>query len=394
LKKPKEMAMVARGRMEAALLVVVMMLVVGVLGRERCTTDQQRKMQADFRECSAGFTGKSELSACDIITNVINVCGKSWTTCYGHKEVRQMKDSHIRRYEEQYGDENGLKNCQITEELRSSGRKTNEEVGPFCSDTKTRQVQQDFQKCSHEEATQLYTASLDMPSGDSTLEQLLCQALKTTLTTCIEKLSECFGGDDVEQMRATTETDQKAFLVRIMDGKVSAEAANRCGVKVEKKTVPIPPVVMMGGPGSEAPILPIGSAVDKLHHQLQEGAVFNSVVEEEEEMEPPIADVMVENSPPIGDVMGESQPPIGDIMEEDEDAGLGAQMGWESLASSKMEEKERVAEVKKKEEASAQKQSAGVVHLVQPNPSFKSNSASSLVAAFSLLCLLLPLLVV
>merc|ERR1719447_818753 len=348
------------------------MLVVGVLGRERCTTDQQRKMQADFRECSVGFTGKSELSACDIITNVINVCGRSWTTCYGHKEVRQMKDSHIRRYEEQYGDENGLKNCQITEELRSSGRKTNEEVGPFCSDTKTRQVQQDFQKCSHEEATQLYTASLDMPSGDSTLEQLLCEALKTTLTTCIEKLSECFGGDDVEQMRATTETDQKAFLVRIMDGKVTAEAANRCGVKVEKNRVPIPPVVMMGGPGSEEAILPIGSAVDKLHHQLQGGAVFNSVVEEEE-VEPPIGDVMAENSPPIiGDVMGESQPPIGDIMEE----------------------KEKVAEVKKKEEASAQKQSAGVVHLVQPDPSFKSNGASSLVAAISLLCLLLPLLVV
>merc|ERR1719369_545864 len=99
-------------------------------------------------------------------------------------------------------------------------------------------------------------------------------------------------------MRATTETDQRAFLARIMDGKETAEAANRCGVKVEKKTVPIPPVVMMGGPGSEAPILPIGSTVDKLHHQLQEGAVFNSVVEEEME-EPPIADAMVENSPPI-----------------------------------------------------------------------------------------------
>merc|ERR1719318_2346089 len=178
-----------------------------------------------------------------------------------------------------------------------------------------------------------------------------------------------------------------------MDGKVTAEAANRCGVKGEKKTVPIPPVVMVGGPGSEAPILPIGSAVDKLHHQLQGGAVFNSVVEEED-VEPPIADVMGENSPPIGDVMGESQPPIGDIMEEDEGAGLGGQMGWESLGSNKMEEKEKVAEVKKKEEASAQKQSAGVVHLVQPDPSFKSNGASSLVAALSLLCLLLHLLVV
>merc|ERR1719167_2082944 len=146
---------------------------------------------------------------------------------------------------------------------------------------------------------------------------------------------------------------------------------------------------MVGGPGSEEPILPIRSAVDKLHHQLQGGAVFNSDVEEE--VEPPIADVMVENSPPIGDVMGENQPPIGDIMEE-EDSVLGGQMGWESLGSNKMEEKEKVAEVKKKEEASAQKQSAGVVHLVQPDPSFKSNGASSLVAAFSLLCLLLPLL--
>ena len=36
--------MVARGGMEAALLILVMLL-VGVLGRERCTTDQQRKMQ-------------------------------------------------------------------------------------------------------------------------------------------------------------------------------------------------------------------------------------------------------------------------------------------------------------------------------------------------------------
>ena len=42
--KPKEMATVMRGGMEAALL-VMLLLVVGVLGRERCTTDQQRKMQ-------------------------------------------------------------------------------------------------------------------------------------------------------------------------------------------------------------------------------------------------------------------------------------------------------------------------------------------------------------
>ena len=35
----------------------------------------------------------------------------------------------------------------------------------------------DFNRCSHEEATKLYTASLDMSSGDSALEQLLCQVV-------------------------------------------------------------------------------------------------------------------------------------------------------------------------------------------------------------------------
>ena len=67
-----------------------------------------------------------------------------------------------------------------------------------------------------------------MTSGDPNLEQMLCQALKTTLTTCIEPLTECFGPEDVEQMRASTETDQKKFLVRIMDGKVTEEVANLC----------------------------------------------------------------------------------------------------------------------------------------------------------------------
>ena len=37
--------------------------------------------------------------------------------------------------------------------------------------------EEDFHRCSHEEATRLYTASLDMTSGDPAHEQLLCQVV-------------------------------------------------------------------------------------------------------------------------------------------------------------------------------------------------------------------------
>jgi len=378
--------------MEGWVVFLVVVVMGGVSGREQCTTAQHRQMQADFRECSVGFTSKRELSACEIITKVVNVCGASWNLCHGPRVVREMKDEHIGRYDQQYAPEN----CPITQEFRRSGKKTGAEVGPRCTDTKTRKVQTEFQQCSHEEATQLYRASLDMTSGDPTLEQMLCQALKTMLTTCIEPLSECFGPEDVEQMRATTETDQKKFLVRIMDGKVTGEAANRCTTTnlqeggreslppvapiapVSAQRMPIAPVV--GQSEEKIPIPPIGDQSEQTpkvgtKNNLEGGSAVNSVQEEEAKEK--------SREPPIGDVMKENEPPIGDV---------GAQMGWESLDSKKRpEEEKKMVSEPVVEEAAAQKQPVGrVVHLVQP--SFKSNSPSTnFFGAFSLLLSLIPL---
>jgi len=396
------------GTMEGSVVfLVVVVMAVGVSGREQCTTDQHRQMQADFRECSVGFTSKNGLSACEIITKVVNVCGASWNRCHGPRVVREMKEEHIGRYDQHYGGDNGLKDCPITQDFRSSGRKTSGEVGPLCTDTKTTKVQKDFQQCSHEEATQLYRASMDMTSGNPTLEEMLCQALKTTLTTCIEPLSECFGPEDVEQMRASTETDQKKFLVRIMDGKVTEEAANRCTAVKGKESNPLPvapigpvsaqrmPILPVGQSEEKVPIPPIGEHPEQtpkvttqkklaaLQSHLQGGSAVNSVQEEEEKKENSL-----QREPPIGDVMKENEPPIGDV---------GAQMGWESLDSKGLEEKKVAPEPVKeeaaqaKEEAAAQKQGGRVVQLVQP--SFKSNSSSrNFLGVFWLLLSLLPLL--
>ena len=58
---------------------------------------------------------------------------------------------------------------------------------------------------------------------------MLFQTLKTMLTTCTEPLTECLSPEDVQQMRESTEETQKKFLVKILDGKVTEEEANRCG---------------------------------------------------------------------------------------------------------------------------------------------------------------------
>lgn len=371
-----------KGAMEGSVIFLLLVVVVaGVSGKEQCNTAEHRQMQADFRECSVGFTSKPGLSGCEIITNVVDVCGASWNRCHGPRVVREMKDEHIGSYDKQYSPEN----CPIIQEFRSSGRKTGEESGPLCTDTKTRKVQTEFQQCSHEEATQLYRASLDMTSGDPNLEQMLCQALETTLTTCIEPLTECFGPEDVEQMRASTEADQKKFLVRIMDGKVTEEVANRC-VKgnppvgpiapVSAQRMPIPPV---GASEEKIPIPPIGDHLEKTPKvaaknklQSEGGSAVNSVQEEEKKEK--------SREPPIGDVMKENEPPIEEV---------GAQMGWGNLESKGLEEAV-IAGEPVAEEAAAQKQGGRVVQLVQP--SFKSNSASSnFFGAFSLLLSLLIL---
>jgi len=354
------------------LLAVVAM---GVSGKEQCTTDQHRQMQADFRECSVGFTSKPGLSACEIITKVVDVCGASWNICHGPRAVREMKDEHIGRYEQQYSPEN----CPIIEEFRSSGRKTGDEVGPLCSDAKTRKVQTEFQQCSHEEATQLYRAGLDMTSGDPNLEQMLCQALKTMLTTCFEPITECFGPEDVEQMRASTEADQKKFLFNILDGKVTEEAANRCGSKGNPPVDPIAPVSVQKIPippvsEDKIPVPSIADQSPKQSPKLQDGSAVNSVQEEEKQEK--------SREPPIGDVMKENEPPIGDV--------VGAQMGWESLGNKGLGEEETAkAGAPVKEEAADQ--TPRVVQLVQP--SFKSSSppSSNFFGAFYLLLSLLPL---
>ena len=221
-----------------------------------------------------------------------------------------------------------------------------------------------------------------MSSGDPNLEKMLCQALETMLTTCFEPITECFGPEDVEQMRASTEADQKKFLLNVLDKKVTEETANRCGSNENPPVGPIAPVSVQKMPippvlEEKIPIPPIAdqtpeqSPKNKL--QSEGGSALNSVQEGEEKL----------REPPIGDVMKENEPPNGDV--------VGAQMGWESLGSKGLEEEEEAATAGAPVREEGADQTPRVVQLVQP--SFKSNSppSSNFLGVFYLLLSLLPL---
>lgn len=213
--------------------VLVMGMVVSkssLVTGERCNLGQHREMQNDFRKCSRTFSNDSSLSPCKLVTNVVETCGEEWRACHGSKEVRQMRDLHIEALVRQYGGEEGkeLAECPVVREYRESGRTLEgggEEI--VCTDLQTLQIQQSFQNCSHEISTAVYEASLQVESS-KLLAGKLCKALTDIGTVCVKHLSECFARDDVIQMKRSSLTEMKDFLIRIVNGKVEKDALDNC----------------------------------------------------------------------------------------------------------------------------------------------------------------------
>jgi len=159
---------------------------------------------------------------------VVETCGDQWRECHGDGEVRQMRDIHIEALARQYGGNEDLGDCQVVRELRESGRSTADQGDDVqCSDSRTTEIQKQFQNCSHEISTAVYEESLDMFSP-SKITYKLCKALSDIGSICVNHLKQCFATEDVKQMRKSSLEEMKEFLIRIVDGKVTSDSLNAC----------------------------------------------------------------------------------------------------------------------------------------------------------------------
>ena len=163
-----------------------------------------------------------------------------------------------------------------------------------CTDVQTLKIQQSFQNCSHEISTAVYEASLQIEST-KLLASKLCKALTDIGSVCVKHLRECFARDDVVQMKKSSLTEMKDFLIRIVNGKVEADALDDCKAGLDAvntleeyddeseedyvlTNLGEPQVVLQGGDGKKGDEMPekeekdVGSQKDEVKDAVDSSA--------------------------------------------------------------------------------------------------------------------------
>jgi hypothetical protein len=84
-----------------------------------------------------------------------------------------------------------------------------------------------FQQCSHYITSSTYQDVLDLTTHTE-IFRMLCRALANISNTCPTLLKECFGPDDVAQMKSLHLQEMRDFLLRISKNRVSAKELESC----------------------------------------------------------------------------------------------------------------------------------------------------------------------
>ena len=75
-------------------------------------------MQEEWSECSRRVTEKYYSDECQLVTGVIEECGKLWSSCHSMKEQTRMKNLHFKALISQYGSDGELEECQPVQQFR------------------------------------------------------------------------------------------------------------------------------------------------------------------------------------------------------------------------------------------------------------------------------------
>merc|ERR1711874_279946 len=99
----------------------------------------------------------------------------------------------------------------------------------LCDDDTTSAVLKKLGDCSHAISTKVYTEIQELSSVE-TIKTKLCKALSAIGTNCVKDLKQCFATEDLLQMKKSHLEEMQNFLLRISQGKVSADALDNCKI--------------------------------------------------------------------------------------------------------------------------------------------------------------------
>jgi len=195
-----------------------------------CTLEDQRRVQARFSNCTSEYSAEYsrvvesskedvEKLTCQLVEDIVEVCGDEWRECHDEEDVRRMKDMHV----ESLLNKNrrarvDIELCQVVRLFRS--RHTMQQEDPeLCTDEETVKSQEEFQSCTHSITGMINDA---IPSLDSvkSVTILLCNAISNISSDCVEHLEKCLDSEDVSIMSKNHIEQLTAYFVILAGEKV------------------------------------------------------------------------------------------------------------------------------------------------------------------------------
>merc|ERR1712106_658796 len=172
---------------------------------------------------------------CMLVENIVETCGDEWRQCHGVEDVRGMKDMHVESLlTKNRGAVVDIEQCSTVRQFRSHHALY--EDAHLCSDDETVKSQEEFQTCTHSITTTVNDKIQSLNSVKS-ISSLLCQALSSISSDCVEHLENCLDAEDVIIMSENHIEQLKVFFLNLAPDKVSNEL--ELGILWRMKTLKI-----------------------------------------------------------------------------------------------------------------------------------------------------------
>merc|ERR1719206_602439 len=156
---------------------------------------------------------------CKLVDKLVNVCGDEWLECHGEEEVRRMKEMQLESFliKNREALPVDIEKCSTVQLYRSEQLLF--EDPPSCTDNQAVRSQEVFQNCTHSITTSVNNKLQSLTTAKS-ISSIICQALNSISSECVEHLEKCLDEEDVVIMSETHIEQLKTYFINLAENKV------------------------------------------------------------------------------------------------------------------------------------------------------------------------------
>ncbi|XP_023344389.1 uncharacterized threonine-rich GPI-anchored glycoprotein PJ4664.02 isoform X2 [Eurytemora carolleeae] len=222
--------------MTGLILWIILSLNLGGQGAQTCDPEKLTLIQNQFSSCRNNLTTTyhaQRSSLCNLLSDILSVCGEIWVTCYRDNELNSLRVGFTRAFIAHWGDQ--AEHCESLEVFNVQDEDNKDQVERIeCTDIESGNIMTEYSECTHMYTSQVYNAVTRLSHGTEMLESI-CSGLKN-ISQCSSILQPCFSRLDTHNMAEANILDIKAFYLRISRGIVTMEMLEECMKTVDNNS--------------------------------------------------------------------------------------------------------------------------------------------------------------